>query len=86
MEESNGGRDSTLEDGVSSLNISAPIGEDKEKKYVKDFTFGRVLGEGAYGAVRMTNDIHNMSFLRLSLVKIMTLAESLLSKCLKRNI
>ncbi|PRP82169.1 3-phosphoinositide-dependent protein kinase 1-like [Planoprotostelium fungivorum] len=37
--------------GREPQRMSSDLGAISSKKYVKDFTFGRVLGEGAYGAV-----------------------------------
>jgi hypothetical protein len=50
----------TLENPIQGSNApNTPLDVNKDntdgeivKKYAKDFTFGRVLGEGAYGAVR----------------------------------
>jgi 3-phosphoinositide dependent protein kinase-1 len=36
---------------LESLRDSASSGSGLAKRYAKDFTFGKVLGEGAYGSV-----------------------------------
>ncbi len=51
MADANSDSVSSLEESMNNLNLSNGEDKDANRKHAKDFTFGRVLGEGAYGAV-----------------------------------
>lgn len=44
-------RQSSVEKEMDKLGDEANNSAQRNRKDVKDFTFGRVLGEGSYGAV-----------------------------------
>jgi hypothetical protein len=55
---------STFQDAKEQLveesTSSNQPGSNTIKKYAKDFTFGKVLGEGAYGAVSATLSLETL--------------------------